>query len=417
MAADRRRVILRTVIYKTMHTVNLREDTYTPLAAKASSAGPIVRNVKVLGTTSRNGREYPLQVMAKARGLYEGKPVNLDHPKPQQTEREFCERFGRLTNVRMGNDGLYADMTYNPAHPYAQAFTWWAKNDPNAVGLSHNATARIQRNAAGKDEVTEILEVESVDLVADPATTKGLMESLKTIQENAMYGEDDKKVDGKPVLEEGPDGMAGMLQGDSAQAPSDDWSDHLGKLILGILGDKSLDHGTKKSKILGALKLIEDDGPAADSEPVTEEEEPSVFDSDDESAAQDDADSSSDEVADEAPADNDEAMARKAEEALRRTGDKYYAALLRQLDAYRVAESRRGLFRDAKSASEKAGLPAYAVTETFLSTLAHAPRGEWERVLEDRRRVSTKFSKPRSTTGAQADDGLAALRRALREEI
>jgi hypothetical protein len=409
-------------------TINLREDTYLPLASKASAAGPVVRNVKVLGIKSRNGREYPLNVMAKARDLYEGKPVNLDHPKPNQEMREFTERFGRITNVRMGKDGLYADMTYNPAHPLAKAFDWWVKNDPNAVGLSHNATARIQRNREGKDEVTEIIEVESVDLVADPATTKGLLESLQHVTERNcdMYGEDkdDKKVDGKNVLEEGPEGMADMLGDNEPKADSapagDDWSQHLGQMILGILGDKGMDHGAKKAKILQALKLVEDE-PEATPEA---EEDPSIYDSDDESAQADDMGSASDEVADdeaeetseEAPADDDEAMAKKAEEALRKTGDKHYLALLRQLDAFRVAEARRRTFSAAKGACEKAGLPAYAVTETFLSTLAHAPRGEWERVLEDRRRVTTKFSKPKSAPASVAD-GLEALRKALREEI
>jgi hypothetical protein len=400
-------------------TVNLRED-YTPLAAKASAAGPVVKNVKVLGMKSRNGREYPLPVMAKARELYEGKPVNLDHPKPNQEMREFTERFGRLQNVRMGQDGLYADMTYNPAHPLAKAFDWWVKNDPNAVGLSHNATARIQRNREGRDEVTEIIEVESVDLVADPATTKGLLESLQNVTERNcdMYGndKDDKKVDGKTVLEEGPDGMADMLGdgGDKASAPAgDDWSQHLGQMILGILGDKSMDHGAKKNKIMQALKLVEDE-PTEEATPEADGD----YDSDDESAMGDDMDAADEPTTDgeEAPADDDQAMAKKAEEALRRTGDKYYLALLRQLDTYRVAEGRRKTFAEAKSSCEKAGLPTYAVTETFLSTLAHAPRGEWERVLEDRRRISTKFSKPKSSA-ANVADGLDALRKALREEI
>jgi hypothetical protein len=401
-------------------TVNLREDTYTPLAAKASAAGPVVKGVKVLGMKSRNGREYPLAVMQKACDLYEGKPVNLDHPKPNQEMREFTERFGRLKNVRMGNDGLYADMAYNPAHPLAKAFDWWVRNDPNAVGLSHNATARIQRNREGKDEVTEIIEVESVDLVADPATTKGLLESLQNVTERNcdMYGndKDNKKIDGKTVLEEGPDGMADMLGdgGDKASAPAgDDWSQHLGQMILGILSDKSMDHGAKKNKIMQALKLVEDE-PIEESTPEADGD----YDSDDESAMGDNmgAADEPEEDGEEAPADDDQAMAKKAEEALRRTGDKHYLALLRQLDTYRVAEGRRKTFAEAKSSCEKAGLPTYAVTETFLSTLAHAPRGEWERVLEDRRRVTTKFSKPKSAP-ANVADGLDALRKALREEI
>ena len=41
----------------------------------------VVRGVKILGLTSRNGRVYPAAVLEQARGLYEGAKVNVNHPK------------------------------------------------------------------------------------------------------------------------------------------------------------------------------------------------------------------------------------------------------------------------------------------------------------------------------------------------
>ena len=58
----------------------------------------------------------------------------------------------------------------------AEQLAWDAEHAPENVGFSHNVEARIGRR--GERVVVEaITRVQSVDLVADPATTRGLFES------------------------------------------------------------------------------------------------------------------------------------------------------------------------------------------------------------------------------------------------
>lgn len=54
---------------------------------------------------------------------------------------------------------------------------WDAEYAPENVGFSHNILARTTPQQDGTLLVEEITKVRSVDLVADPATTRGLFES------------------------------------------------------------------------------------------------------------------------------------------------------------------------------------------------------------------------------------------------
>ena len=153
-----------------------------PKQGDASADSPVVSGVKVLGIESKNGRKYPIEVMRKALKQYEGAIVNIDHPAGSEP-RSYEDRFGRLTNARMETDGIYADLAYNPKHPLAEGFQWWVKNDPKAIGLSHNAQAKTKMNQEGVEEIEEIVKVDSVDLVAEPATTAGLMECVMRAKE------------------------------------------------------------------------------------------------------------------------------------------------------------------------------------------------------------------------------------------
>lgn len=159
--------------------VSIHEER-NPLPTGAGDA-PMIKGVKVLGVESKNGRKYPVEVMRKALEKYDGAMVNIDHPKGDEP-RSYEDRFGRLVNPRLEADGIYADLSYNPKHPLAEGFAWWAANDPSAVGLSHNAQARTKLNREGVEEIEEIVEVTSVDLVAEPATTAGLMECVMRVK-------------------------------------------------------------------------------------------------------------------------------------------------------------------------------------------------------------------------------------------
>jgi hypothetical protein len=134
--------------------------------------------VTVLGLSSRNRRRYTSEAAAGALGLYEGALVNLDHPDRPDEPRSVRDRFGRLVNVRFEGGRIRADLRYNPEHPFAATLEWFARNDPGAIGLSHNAIGE------GKDDngvfvVRKIVELRSVDLVAEPATTRGLYEGRR----------------------------------------------------------------------------------------------------------------------------------------------------------------------------------------------------------------------------------------------
>ena len=140
----------------------------------------VIRGVKVLGLRSRNGRTYLAEALEKAIGLYEGARVNVNHPKASPlAARDYQDRIGHLRNVMIrAEEGLFADFHFNPKHALAEQLLWDAEHAPGNVGFSHNVLARTARR--GEQTVVEVItRVQSVDLVADPATTEGLFEAVE----------------------------------------------------------------------------------------------------------------------------------------------------------------------------------------------------------------------------------------------
>ena len=145
---------------------------------RVDRAGGVIRGVKILGPTSRNGREYLPEALARAVGLYDGAKVNVNHPKGHPlSPRDYQERIGVIRNVQhRAGEGIFADFHFNPKHYLSEQLIWDAEHAPENVGFSHNVQARTARRGE-TTLVEEILRVHSVDLVADPATTHGLFES------------------------------------------------------------------------------------------------------------------------------------------------------------------------------------------------------------------------------------------------
>ncbi len=138
----------------------------------------VIRGVKILGLHSRNGRTYLPQALEKAAQLYEDAKVNVNHPKGDPTKpRDYRDRMGVIRHVvvRPG-EGLFADFHFNPKHGLAEQLMWDAEHAPENVGFSHNVQAKTGRRG-DRVVVEAITKVQSVDLVADPATTRGLFES------------------------------------------------------------------------------------------------------------------------------------------------------------------------------------------------------------------------------------------------
>ncbi|MCL6503964.1 MAG: hypothetical protein K6T86_14870 [Pirellulales bacterium] len=161
-------------------------------AARVDREAAVLRGVKILGLHSRNGRRYLPEALAAAAPLYEGARVNVDHPQgPAPQARCYRDRLGILRQVRAEADGLYGDLHYNPKHALAEQLLWDAEHAPQNVGLSHHVQARAAYRG-GELVVEAILEVYSVDLVAEPAATRGLFEAAGG-QDAAQPGPDGPK--------------------------------------------------------------------------------------------------------------------------------------------------------------------------------------------------------------------------------
>ncbi len=148
---------------------------------RVDRAAGIIRGVKLLGLESRNGRRYLPAALEQAAALYEGAKVNVNHPKGSPlAARDYQDRLGAIRNVRQVTGGMFGDLHFNPKHALAEQLAWDATHAPENVGFSHNVEARTSRQD-GRTIVEAILKVQSVDLVADPATTRGLYESAESV--------------------------------------------------------------------------------------------------------------------------------------------------------------------------------------------------------------------------------------------
>ena len=59
--------------------------------------------------------------------------------------RGYEERVGMLRDPVLKEDGIFADLFYNPNHAIARQLEWDATNSPQSVGLSHNVSGRVRK--------------------------------------------------------------------------------------------------------------------------------------------------------------------------------------------------------------------------------------------------------------------------------
>ena len=139
----------------------------------------VIRGVRILGQTSRNGREYSPQALRQAAALYEGTKCYLDHVRRDNpsASRSLKDWVGVLENVRVDGNCVRGDLALIKSHPMSPAILEAAETRSTRFGLSHNADGQtISRG--GKTIVESIDRVRSVDLVDNPATNAGLFEDV-----------------------------------------------------------------------------------------------------------------------------------------------------------------------------------------------------------------------------------------------
>jgi len=322
--------------------------------------------LKVLGLTSENKRRYDPLAVREAAGFYEGLKVNIDHPKiddqpdsfgnkKQVESRSLSERFGRLHNVTLEHDGVFADLRFNPEHSQAKSFIWWLENDPNAIGLSHNALGEGVQEADGTFVVKRIPKVFSVDVVADPATTKGLLEGSNMIP--GMVA--DAALQRTRMNEMDPDEDEEHLEemGQEGQDEPQSYHEMIGIMVMSIVNDPTLSTQEKREKIDTALELLDDD----------EQEVPAQEDDEYEDVDEDRYE------------DEDE-----VQEAIRQSTDPLVVYMRELLESQEHTDYVLDL-------CQSRGLPQRAVSEVFLEQLLCCDSEQAAiRLIEDRRSTMTK---------------------------
>ena len=314
----------------------------------------VIRGVKVLGIAGKNKhRTYPLRIIESAASLYDGRPVNINHPRPGDDTRDFHDRFGWLENVRLGDGGLFADLRYNPEHQDASKVLWFARHNPKMLGLSpdhyireadeHGNALMPGSRYAGPRTVTEIVHVHAVDLVADPSTTNGLKEAMTMDPLNPT-----------PETPTAP-------EGDSVQS----LRDHICKMVEESIG--SIEDTEKLRKLSAKFEDF---------------------------LAKVSADDTSEGTGESAAPTETEEM-----EALRRSSDPKDRAIVRLLDAQQVREAALKAEIDAirtreaaaqgrttaRARAKAAGLPDLAITDVWLDDLAAKDVSGQDKLIADRK--------------------------------
>jgi hypothetical protein len=142
----------------------------------------MVHNVALTGGVSKNGYRYSEQALRQAVGLYDNKPVFLDHARDRSRphERSTRDLVGTIVNPRYEAGRIRGDIRVLDTDS-GRTFLALAEAEAPDVGMSHVVRAR---RGSADGPVEQIDEVVSVDAVVFPATTRTLRESASRADES-----------------------------------------------------------------------------------------------------------------------------------------------------------------------------------------------------------------------------------------
>ena len=160
----------------------------------------IIKDVIILSGTSLNKRTYPSNVLKESVVLFEGIRVFMDHPESDTTSRSVKDLVGQFKDVYY--DG--ADNKVKGNFYVLKSFQEWmfsiAESMPDIAGMSINGAGSVKKTQTG-EIVEKLVSMKSVDLVVQPATTKGLFEEKKEEKKEQNKGDVDDMVDVNITLE------------------------------------------------------------------------------------------------------------------------------------------------------------------------------------------------------------------------
>lgn len=360
----------------------------------------IAFGVKILGTRSKNGNDYTSSAIESVVKTYEGIGVFANHPEKKNQPRNVEDRLGRFKNIRRGSDGAYGDFHYLKSHPLAsrveEAIERSSEGMDDLFGFSHNAQGRGKKEN-GRFVVEEVVNPRSVDLVSEPATTRGLFEGVHV----------------DPLFEQ--KGMAGDNTGGAARSALKKLTD-AGMSFADI--SKALGTGgTGRSPgVLSAIANGEIKNPPADliaalrriKPPKDTEEGMKIGDLTLEMIKRERADLVEAIIADQA--DKTETDRLKSQ----------VKSLTEEVDRFKAAEAMAQKAEKVEEAIKEANLPDAVVTEVFKSQLLEAKDDEAIKALIEDRAALAKVAKGKRPVSVAQDgsEGPQAIpTRTLREAV
>ena len=157
-----------------------RQPGAVEIATEDDGKTTVLKNVLIVGKTSRNRRRYSEEALRGAVPLYEASEVFIGHTK-DGSNPPFDRTMGIIRNPHLTGDGIRADHAFPSGHRMAEDLTWRALHAPKGVGYSHDAEVSWNYASDGWKNASEISKVFSVDLVTRPATTSGMTEDEENI--------------------------------------------------------------------------------------------------------------------------------------------------------------------------------------------------------------------------------------------
>jgi hypothetical protein len=155
-----------------LQEVELKEAVSNTSKLRVTESG-LVKGVHLLGYKSKNKKNgefysYAKEAVISAAPAYVGLPIFLDHN--EEGGRKFVDQIGIVKETSVVDVGMIGDIQFNTEHPFYAATKWWIENRTETVGFSHDVIAKFDTSL---NSYVEIVKPKSVDLVVDPATTKG----------------------------------------------------------------------------------------------------------------------------------------------------------------------------------------------------------------------------------------------------
>lgn len=234
---------------RTAEAVEIRETISTGttlLESLDGGEGKVWRVTMVRPGTSKNRRRYRREVLAEAAPLYDG-AKSFDGHRDAATRRrsQVSGLVGWFENVTPAGDGALEGDYHVASSGIREMFlSAWERKRPDLIGFSHDVSGITEDVVEGGQRITDvrkIVEVHSVDVVADPAAG-GRIERLvasrggiaeMTHDEIVALLDDDEELDaalraryagngdggaGDPKAPEGADGAGDNTGGDAAGA-------------------------------------------------------------------------------------------------------------------------------------------------------------------------------------------------------